>query len=48
MIEEVEDDDIHKMNAMNKLDAYSIYIMESDDNEQILFERQNKKETRQC
>ena len=46
-IEEVEDDDIHKMNAMNKLDADSIHIMESDDNEQILFEHQNKKETRQ-
>ena len=48
-IEEVEDDDIHKMNAMNKLDADSIHIMESDDDdEQILFKRQNKKETRQC
>ena len=32
---------------MNKLDADSIHIMESDDDEQILFERQNKKETRQ-
>ena len=47
MIEEVEDNDIHKMNAMNKLDADSIHIMESDDDEQILFECQNKKETRQ-
>ena len=44
----VEDDDIHKRNAMNKLDADSIHIMESDDDdEQILFECQNKKETRQ-
>ena len=49
MIEEVEDNDIHKMNAMNKLDADSIHIMESDDDdEQILFERQNTKETRKC
>ena len=48
-VEEVEDDDIYKMNAMNKLDADSIHIMESDDDdEQILFKRQNKKETRQC
>ena len=45
MIEEVEEDDIHKMNAMNKLDTDSIHIMESDDDKQILFERQNKKET---
>ena len=45
-IEEVEDDDIHKMNAMHKLDADSIHMMESDDDEQILFERQNMKETR--
>ena len=45
-IEEVEDDDIHKMNAINKLDADSIHIMESDDDdEQILFDRQNKMET---
>ena len=36
-IEEVEDDDIHKINAMNKL----------DDDKQILFKHQNKKETRQ-
>ena len=37
------------MNAMNKLDADSIPIMESDDDdEQILFKCQNKKETRQC
>ena len=35
------------MNAMNKLDADSIHIMESDDDEQIVFERQNRKETRQ-
>jgi hypothetical protein len=36
------------MNAMNKLDADSIHIMESDDDdEQILFECQSKKETRQ-
>ena len=47
-IEEVEDDDIHKMNTINKLDADSIHIMESDDDdEQILFECQNKKETQQ-
>ena len=47
MIEEVEDDDIHKMNAMNKLDTESIHIMGSDDdNNQILFERQNMKENR--
>ena len=47
-IVEVEDDDIHKMNAINKLNADSIHIMESDDdNKQILFECQNKKETRQ-
>ena len=45
-IEEVEEDDIHKMNAMNKLDTDSINIMESDDDdEQILFKHQNKKET---
>jgi hypothetical protein len=37
------------MNAMNKLDTDSIHIMESDNaDEQILFEHQNKKETRQC
>ena len=48
-IEEVEDDEIYKMNAMNKLDADSIHIMESDnDDKQILFECQNKKETWQC
>ena len=48
MIEEVEDNDIHKMNTMHKLDTASIHIMESeDDDEQILFECQDTKEPQQ-
>ena len=46
MIEEVEDDNIHKMNAINKLDTDSIHIMESDDDDKgILFKCQYMKET---
>ena len=46
MIEEVKDSDIHKMNAMIELDAESIHIMESDDDdEQKLFKHQDTKET---
>ena len=48
MIEEVEDDDIHKMYAMIKWNTDSIHIIGSnDDNKQILFKCQNMKETQQ-
>jgi hypothetical protein len=41
MIEEEEDEDVHRMNIKDKLSSNSNYILESgDDDKQILYGRQ--------
>ena len=46
MIEDVEDEDIQRMNTKLKLSSDSTHIMEDSDDEQIMFDRMEEKKPR--